>query len=235
MSRTERVSRLALLLFAGSYLACSGSAPAPASGDGSLVWVSADYSGGRQCAPREDYSPPDTRRVLEEAGVTVEDTAILDHVVCSSCECPAYAATHYALVPTSDLASADSAGFARAEEPPADATSTGSGVDTQAVDTAAGPVAFRGLGQEPGWMLDIVPGEHIHFRYDYGEREVSLPVPDPETTRDRTIYHATTDAHDLRVEIRHTACTDVMSGQSFESTVTVTLDGQEYHGCGRRR
>ena len=60
------------------------------------------------------------------------------------------------------------------------------------------------------------------------------PVPAAVTdsaTGART-YHATTEAHDLRIEIHPTACNDVMSGESYETTVTVTLDGRAYHGCG---
>jgi hypothetical protein len=48
----------------------------------------------------------------------------------------------------------------------------------------------------------------------------------------RQIYHAMTEANDPRVTIDATPCTDVMSGKSFEATVTVTLNGQTYHGSG---
>ena len=35
--------------------------------------------------------------------------------------------------------------------------------------------------------------------------------------------------------IQPTACTDAMSGESYETTVTITLDGRAYHGCGGLR
>ncbi|MGI9175589.1 MAG: YbaY family lipoprotein [Rhodothermales bacterium] len=94
-------------------------------------------------------------------------------------------------------------------------------------------VLFRAVGQEPGWTLEIVSDRWMHFTYDYGEREVFTPVPEAEETSERTTYHAVTEAHDLRVVIEDEACTDVMSGEAFETSVTVTLDGEAYRGCGR--
>lgn len=93
-------------------------------------------------------------------------------------------------------------------------------------------VAFRAVGQEPFWSLEIVPERHIHFRYAVGEREVYTPVPEADDAEGRTIYHAVTEAHDLRVIIEDTPCNDVMSGALYEATVTVMLDGETYRGCG---
>lgn len=190
------------------------------------TWVSRAYSGGRQCAPREDFAPPDTRAELEEAGVTVLETTERTQAVCMACDCPAYAATHYARIAADDADTATEAGFEPSDGPPSG--------DQDTSPSTGGAVAFEGLGQEPGWMLDIVPGEHIHFAYDYAQREVFMPVPEPETGDGRTTYHAVTEEHDLRVVIEDTPCTDVMSGQAFEATVTVTLDGEVYRGCGER-
>lgn len=93
---------------------------------------------------------------------------------------------------------------------------------------------FRAVGQEPGWNLDIYKGKEIRFTYDYGEREAVTPAPVPEIDpdNDASVYHAVTEANDLHVVIESSPCTDAMSGKPFESTVTVTLNGQTYHGCG---
>jgi len=93
-------------------------------------------------------------------------------------------------------------------------------------------LSFRAIGQEPGWMLKLASGKWMYFNYDYGEREVFTPLPAPEVDDGRTVYHADTEAHDLLVVIEDGPCTDVMSGETFESTVTVTLDGKTYSGCG---
>lgn len=92
---------------------------------------------------------------------------------------------------------------------------------------------FHAAGQEPFWRLEIAKGKEIRFTR-VGSADVVTPVPksttDPQTGA--RIYHAITEANDLRVAIAPTACTDVMSGKSFEATVTITLNGQTYSGCG---
>lgn len=93
---------------------------------------------------------------------------------------------------------------------------------------------FRALGQEPGWHVEIHKGKEIRFIYAYGEREIITPAPKPATAPESgtRVYHAIIEANDLRVVIEPTRCTDVMSGNPFETTVTVTLNGQTFHGCG---
>ena len=55
-------------------------------------------------------------------------------------------------------------------------------------------VLFRAVGNEPGWTLEIVPDQWMHFTYSYGEAEVFTPVPEPEVNESagRTTYHAVT-------------------------------------------
>lgn len=96
-------------------------------------------------------------------------------------------------------------------------------------------VRFRAVGNEPGWHLEIEPGRQIALVTDYGANRIFTPVPTPATdaAAGRTTYHATTEAHDLRVTIDDTPCQDSMSGAQFPSGVTVVLDGRRYVGCGR--
>ena len=93
---------------------------------------------------------------------------------------------------------------------------------------------FRAVGQEPGWQLAIEKGRQIRFIYDYGADTALTPVPGAETdsASGARTYHANTEAHDLRVVVTPAPCTDAMSGQPYETTVTVSLDGRDYHGCG---
>lgn len=92
---------------------------------------------------------------------------------------------------------------------------------------------FRAQGQEPFWHIEIAGGTPIRF-VRLGEDDLLLPLPVPTTdaVSGARIYHAATDAHELRVAIAPLPCTDSMSGVSFETTVSVTLDGQVYSGCG---
>jgi uncharacterized membrane protein len=59
-------------------------------------------------------------------------------------------------------------------------------------------------------------------------------MAEPEVDRNKllTVYTAQFDEHELVVEILGLACADDMSGEKFESTVRITLDGQMYPGCG---
>lgn len=93
---------------------------------------------------------------------------------------------------------------------------------------------FRGIGQEPGWLIEIDNGRMIHLLLDYGERRINLPAPEP--VRDQSgalVYEIRTEAHTARVSIEERPCQDVMSGEEFTHTVMVTIDGSEYRGCGR--
>lgn len=106
------------------------------------------------------------------------------------------------------------------------------GLDDWDARRAAG-VVFHAVGQEPGWTLDIVPGQRLVLVADYGERRVVTPDPGPRSGDGWTTYEAATEAHRLRVEIVARPCFDGMSGAPYPASVTVTLDGRTYAGCGR--
>lgn len=93
---------------------------------------------------------------------------------------------------------------------------------------------FRAVGQEPGWQLEVRKGSEMRLTYDYGKGTAVTPAPRTEVdaqTGTRTL-HARTEASDLRVEIVPVACSDAMSGKPFAATVTVTLNGRVFRGCG---
>jgi heat shock protein HslJ/uncharacterized membrane protein len=93
---------------------------------------------------------------------------------------------------------------------------------------------FRAVGQEPGWQLEIRMGSEMRFTYDYGKGSAVTPAARAQLdakTGTRT-FHATTGSDDLRVEIVPVACEDSMSGRAFAATVTVTLNGRTFRGCG---
>ncbi len=97
-----------------------------------------------------------------------------------------------------------------------------------------GEVVFRATGTEPFWRLELTE-ENLRF-YDVGEQEVVVPASAPETDEATgiTTYHAVGGAYDLRVSLDETTCTDAMNGFTYEVTVTVTLGGDTFQGCGRR-
>jgi uncharacterized membrane protein len=108
-----------------------------------------------------------------------------------------------------------------AEQPP-EAIATG----------ASAAAAFRGVGQEPGWLLYVLPEHWIDFRYDYGEQRVRTPDPEGTGEDGTTRYTATTETHDINVVIGVTECHDVMSGEAYPASVVVELDGRRFTGCG---
>jgi uncharacterized membrane protein len=98
-------------------------------------------------------------------------------------------------------------------------------------------VTFRGVGQEPGWHLELFEGDSMVFVTDYGERRVSAawPVPRIEAATGRVLLEGRAAANGpLAVGLERRPCHDSMSGQPFEFTVAVTLDGIVHDGCGRQ-
>jgi uncharacterized membrane protein/membrane-bound inhibitor of C-type lysozyme len=92
---------------------------------------------------------------------------------------------------------------------------------------------FRGLGQEPGWLVDVDADRQVRWVGQYGTVRFATGAPEiVEQTEQRTVWRAVTDVHELTVEAVQEPCEDAMSGQSFTHTVTVVVDGEELHGCG---
>jgi membrane-bound inhibitor of C-type lysozyme/uncharacterized membrane protein len=94
---------------------------------------------------------------------------------------------------------------------------------------------FRAIGNEPGWHLEIKAGGKMVFVGDYGQSRYEFPTPEPLNNQQarKTTYEVRTLEHELTVTLEALSCRDSMSGESFETTVTVILDGQIYRGCGR--
>ncbi len=93
-------------------------------------------------------------------------------------------------------------------------------------------VAFRAIGQEPGWLLEIKNGEEILIVTDYGQNKKSYPYVEPQEDKAarRTVFQV--DA-ETSVLIEGKPCSDTMSGEKFQVTVTLTVSGQTLKGCGR--
>ena len=93
---------------------------------------------------------------------------------------------------------------------------------------------FRGVGQEPGWQLELRKGSEMRFTYDYGKGTAITPAPaaQVDAASGTRTYHAQSGGNDLEVVIVPVRCTDAMSGRPFAATVSVTLNGRAYRGCG---
>lgn len=95
-------------------------------------------------------------------------------------------------------------------------------------------IDFRAIGQEPGWYLEIDDGRSMRLVYDYGERTVVTPALVATTAKERTTYTGRTSTQVVTVIVEDRPCEDVMSGEPSPNTVTVTVEGRELRGCGRR-
>ncbi len=100
-------------------------------------------------------------------------------------------------------------------------------------DAAMRGVDFRGVGNEPGWSIEIDDGNSIQLVTGYGERTINTPAPAPRFEAGVVHYDVRTEAHEFRVEIEPVACQDSMSGETFEAKVRVILGDSQYRGCGR--
>jgi putative lipoprotein len=94
-------------------------------------------------------------------------------------------------------------------------------------------VDFRAVGQEPGWFLEIDNDKQIRLVYDYAEHELITPVPVRTTKGKSTFYDTTVRSKHLLIRIDEAPCTDVMSGEGFPRSVSVTIDARTLRGCGR--
>ena len=119
----------------------------------------------------------------------------------------------------------------------------GKNFQTHSADTHLSPwekakaagVDFRGLGQEPGWVVEIREGKTITFIGDYGDVKINVYVPEadfePQTGGKR--YTGASGVGTVEVTVWEEPHTDIMSGQVFPFSVTVAVGGRTYYGGGR--
>ena len=94
---------------------------------------------------------------------------------------------------------------------------------------------FRATGNEPGWHLEISRGSVIVLVTNYGSDRYTFKTPAPASDKaSRTTRYAVNEnGHELVITLEGKRCTDTMSGEPFETIVTVMLDGTRLAGCGK--
>ncbi|MBI1185736.1 MAG: hypothetical protein GC206_00075 [Alphaproteobacteria bacterium] len=116
-------------------------------------------------------------------------------------------------------------------ETPATEAPTGGGHSDRALRQRG--VAFRAVGNEPGWLLDLF-ADRFELSYDYGNTTLAAPLPAPSAHSEGvTRYDVSAEGRALAILIRRTPCQDVMSGEMFPATVSVSVGDQTLQGCGR--
>jgi heat shock protein HslJ len=99
-------------------------------------------------------------------------------------------------------------------------------------DARARGVTFRGIGQEPGWVVEVKEGETITALLDYGATSLTLPTPEIAEAEGALTYDTSTDTDHLTLRIRNRTCVDVMSGEPHPQTVELSVNDTIYNGCG---
>ncbi len=94
-------------------------------------------------------------------------------------------------------------------------------------------VAFRAIGQEPGWLLEITNGTEILLVTDYGQNRNSYPYVEPIAYQEERRTQFVIESDGIIAEIRGQRCTDIMSGEEFEVSVSIIMTDRQLEGCGR--
>lgn len=95
-------------------------------------------------------------------------------------------------------------------------------------------VAFRGVGNEPGWLVEVGTGETpaLHAELDYGERKIDLTHAQriPEAAG---YTGATSDGVEVKLQLQRGDCSDGMSDQTYPVSAKLSVGDKTYAGCGR--
>ena len=91
---------------------------------------------------------------------------------------------------------------------------------------------FRGLGQESGWVLELYP-ERVVLLLDYGQSRVEAPSVTPVNETSSSRFDLEADGQSLTITLKGESCSDSMSGEVFETRVTIEYGERLLSGCGR--
>lgn len=94
-------------------------------------------------------------------------------------------------------------------------------------------VAFRGLGNEPGWLVEVEGGDAPAMRaqLDYGERTLEVAAARP-LEDGAGFTGATADGTEVTLRIAEGECSDGMSDQAYPASVRLQAGASAYRGCG---
>ena len=96
-------------------------------------------------------------------------------------------------------------------------------------------VVFRGAGRAPDFVLSIFRDNRISLAWGAGAQQQHFPAAERILPRwNGEIYAAQSEAHSLRVEIRHLSCAiEGLADETYTARITVILDGERRDGCGQ--
>jgi putative lipoprotein len=93
-------------------------------------------------------------------------------------------------------------------------------------------VTYRGAGNEPGWVLEIVAPDRLVFVTNYGqdrhEFDGAAVSGNPESGAK---YQAADGGQSIRAMLKLEPCQDDMAGTPFDYSLIVEFGGRTYRGC----
>lgn len=99
-------------------------------------------------------------------------------------------------------------------------------------------IEFYGIGQEPGWSLNMDMENMFSFK-SYDGVEMNTPPVAGINEGGVTLYRMQVEMGEMTITLVEMECTDVMSGQKFPYQVRVSIKrgvdsvSREYEGCGK--
>jgi len=100
-------------------------------------------------------------------------------------------------------------------------------------DARARGVAYRGQGNEPGWVIEVGPPGRLVFVTNYGQERHEFT--NAKLTGDAAVgaeYRAERDKLPIVATVTLEPCQDDMSGAAYDYSVVVEFGGRSYRGCG---
>jgi putative lipoprotein len=98
-------------------------------------------------------------------------------------------------------------------------------------DARARGVLYRGIGNEPGWTVEIGPNDRLQLVTDYGEKRVEFAGATVANDDGAMVYAAQASTDAIKVSVKQEACADDMSGEPFEYSMVVEYGGKTLRGC----
>jgi putative lipoprotein len=100
-------------------------------------------------------------------------------------------------------------------------------------DARARGVLYRGTGNEPGWLVEIGPGNRLTYVTQFGEERhdfATIPERGGEEIGVR-VFVADTDRGRFKVTVAKETCLDDMSGDEFDHRMLVEWGEETRRGC----
>lgn len=103
---------------------------------------------------------------------------------------------------------------------------------TEWAGAALNAVEWRGVGIDPGWVVEIVEAGGIIFVTSEGRRYEYPGPPDYEGEPGAYVFRSAEAGSEIVIRFREGRC--LIGVDELEFRVEIEIDGDEFRGCGRR-